>query len=595
MQFTRTFFASFLAVIAALVIAIPILFMLVGGIVASFSQQEEVAIPSGSILHMKLSSPIVENAGEEPFDFDIPELGPFASSTKKIGLYQILNGIEAAKTDDRIKGIYLNLQGGVGTGWANASSIREALIDFKSSGKFVYAYSEAFGEKAYYLATAADSVYMPPQGSVEFNGIAANRYFLKGMLDKLDVSPRVFKVGTYKSAVEPFIRENMSEENKEQTRSYLSAIWQTFTDDVSQDRALTPTQINTLAETFVFGEAKRAVALGIIDRTIYQTALMEEMKQRQGLETEDKLPLVKFSKYMTVGKTGTKRSENKIAVIFAEGQIVPGKSSNGNMGSTTIVNAIRKATRDERVKGVVLRINSPGGSLLASDLIAQEIRTCREKKPVFASMADLAASGGYYIAAPCDSIYARPNTITGSIGIFALTYGTADMFKENLGVTFDAVETHTHANFLDPNYPMSEKESEVLQSIIERGYGQFVDVVKTGRSFPDSAAVDKIGQGRVWSGKDAQGIGLVDHMGDLNDVVAAVARRVGVEGDYQVMGLPKPKTTFEELLGDLGTMAIDQSMTNSAFSEQWKFIQEVKQMSLAPGIYTMLPYKEYIK
>ncbi|MEM7371282.1 MAG: signal peptide peptidase SppA [Bacteroidota bacterium] len=588
MNFLKTFAASFIAVITAIVIGIPIIFIVIGGIFASIgSSQDQVEVKSGTILKMSLSGVITETETGNPIELDLGDLlgVPGAGNTRNIGLFQLLRKIEQAKNDKKVKGIYLNLTGTVGTGWANLRSIRDALLEFKSDGKFIYAYSELYTEKAYYLASVADKVYLPPEGMLEFNGLASSRMFYKGMFDKVNLEPKVFKVGTFKSAVEPYLRKDMSEASKLQTEEYLKDIWNIFIEDVSASRSLSPEKLNELADNFIMGEGPQAKKEGLIDEVLYESDVLDRLKEAVGKESDESLELLAFKKFMKVpGKY--KSSKNKIAVIFAEGAINSGKSSQGSIGSETVISQLRKARKDKKIKAIVLRINSPGGSALASDMMANEIRLCKAEKPVIASFGDVAASGGYYMGAPCDYIFARRNTITGSIGIFGMWMELSQALENHIGITFDAVETHEHANLGDPSFPLTKAEEAFIQAKIERGYGSFIEVVRSGRNFRDSAAVDAIAQGRVWSGQAAKERNLIDAYGELDDAIAYAAQQVGIEEDYKIHQFKPSDNPFEEIFKDF----MVDIRSNDPLYQELETLRKIKQTFPTNGTYALMPY-----
>ncbi len=591
MKFLRTFFASFLAVIAAVLIGIPLLFIFITGIISRFNSTPEVNVSNHTVLEMRLAGPIVENASTEPAPFSFKEFDALGLSVQPLGVYQIIQSLEKARVDDRVDGIFLNLSPGIGTGWANLKAIRSALEDFKNSGKFVYAYAEAYSERNYYLASIADSIFMAPQGVMEFNGLASTPMFYKGLFEKIDLEPKVFRVGTFKSAVEPYLRKDMSEPAKEQTRAYLGDIWATFLEDVALSRNTSKERLNELADNFVFGDGASAQRTGLIDRIAYDEEVRDLLKEASDLSDADNPRLLSFKKYLRVPNSKAKLAQNRIAVIFAEGAIQSGKSGDGVIGSQTVVKQLRKARQDKNVKAVVFRINSPGGSALASDLIAEEVRLTSEVKPIIASFGNVAASGGYYIGAKCDRIFAQPNTITGSIGIFAVLFDAQATMNQKIGLTFDEVETNRSANFASPFYPMSPAEEKLLQSYVEKGYGNFLNVVREGRGFPDSLSVDKIAQGRVWSGKAAIGIQLVDEMGDLKAAISYAAEEAGLGSDYMLRLLPKPKSAMEELVESMSESMIEGKVP---FQKELQQLEKIKQRIPGSGMYMLMPYDEQI-
>lgn len=591
MKFFRTFFASFLAVIAAVLIGLPLLFLFLGGLLASFNTAPEVNVANHTVLEMQLKGPIVENASTDQPPFNFAQADPFGLSINKLGMYQIIESLDKAAKDDRIDGIYLHLGPAIQTGWANLKSIRQALIDFQNSGKFIHAYTETYTENSYYLASVADSVFMAPEGVMEFNGLVSSPTFFAGLFEKIDLKPKTFKVGTYKSAVEPYIRKDMSEASKEQTRIYLGDIWETFLADVSMSREVDTAQLNQLANNFVFGDGRTAARMGLIDRATHEHEVLALMAEASSQSEAEKPKLLRFTKYMRVPSPKPRLAENRIAVVFADGAIQSGKSSDGVIGSETVVEQLRKARRDDNVKAVVFRINSPGGSALASDVIAEEVRLTSLEKPIVASFANVAASGGYYIGAKCDRIFAQPNTITGSIGIFAILFNAEATMNNELGITFDAVETNRSANFANPFFPMSEAEERLLQKYVERGYGSFIDVVREGRGFEDSVAVDRIAQGRVWSGEAALDINLVDEVGDLNAAIAYAAEQAGLGDDYMMRLLPRPKNAIEELMETMTETALQNKLP---LYQEMKHVEQLKQRIPSSGLYMLMPYEENI-
>ena len=597
MNFIKNIFASFLGVLLAFLIGLPVLLLIVGGIVSSIgNSQEKVVVKANTVLKVNLSGQIVENAPKEPVDFNFDKIMPFpgAAGTSKLGLFQVIESIENAKEDDNIKGIYLTLPIAVNGPWASLKSIRDALVDFKTSGKFIYAYSEIYTENAYYLASTADKVYLPPTGMMEFNGFVASPMFYTGMFEKIDLKPEIFRVGTFKSAVEPYFLKKMSDANRMQTQKYMDDLWQVFIDDIATSRGTSPENLNQTAVSFIFGDGEKAHKAGLIDQTAYEESVFTDLREQVGLDEDEDINFLSLKKYMKVPGKG-KYSSDKIAVVFAEGNINSGESSDGSMGSETVIKALRKVRKDKKVKAVVFRVNSRGGSALASDMIAEEIRLLAEEKPVIASMGDYAASGGYYISAPCDKIFAQPNTITGSIGIFGVLFNTKDLFNKNIGITFDEVETHPHANFGNPNFDMTDAERAFFQRNVEEGYGEFLEVVRSGRGFADSAAVDKIAQGRVWSGMEAKSLNLVDEIGDLNDAITEAASLANLDEDYRIYRLPETKSPFEELFEDMMETTAEHIDQKHPLHEELETVRRIKRELPQSGIYTLMPYELEIK
>lgn len=602
MNFFKTTLASTVGTLLGGAVVLIFFFLFVGAMIGSMigeagGKKDEVTIQENSILKMSLSGPIVEKSAYNPFDID--EDIPFIGSMNKLGLYDITEAIEAAKEDDNIEGIYLKV-GGVQAGWATLETLREALVDFKSSGKFVYAYSEIYSEKSYYLASASTESYIYPKGFMEFNGFASNPIFFKGMFEKLGVEPKVFKVGTFKSAVEPFILDKMSDPNRLQTETFMNEMWDQFVMNVGESRELTEAQLDAIAEGSKIENAEDAVEFGLIDAMKYEDEVLDMLMDKTSAESYEDIEYVGLKKYIKASDMEKESKSDKIAVIFAQGNIVDGKGNDDQIGSATISAAIRKAREDEDVKGVVLRVNSGGGSALASDVIWREVVKTKETKPIVASMGDVAASGGYYISAASDRIFAQPNTITGSIGVFGMMFNTEQFFNEKIGLDFDRAVTHQYADLGNPNREMKEEESSKIQTGVNEVYSNFISVVQEGRDFPDSATVDNIAQGRVWSGTHAAEIGLVDELGGLDEAISWVADKVGLDdGDYSVKSFPEEKDPFEEFLNNLTNAKVQVNVEGmnqfEGLDEEIKLYKEVKEVLTRDGVYMLMPYSYEIE
>ncbi|MCS7073615.1 MAG: signal peptide peptidase SppA, partial [Bacteroidia bacterium] len=494
MSFFKVLFASILGLLIGTFLLVLILIVIAAGA----SGDKPIAVADNSVLVLDIAGKeISERTKPSPFE-------EYSGNPPQLGVQEIVRGIKAAKTDSRILGIYLPI-GEFDAGMASLESIRNALLDFKTSKKFIYAYGEIMNEKSYYLASVADSVFLYHQGGLEWNGIQATPMFFKGLLDKLEVEPKIFRVGTFKSAVEPFILDKMSDANREQTLAFLNDFWKHVLKGISESRKLDPVVLSNLADSIKIQNPEDALSAGLVDGLRYEDEILDLLKKKTN--ASEKAKQISISKYTSSIKQG--KSENKIAIIYAVGDINSGKGDDESIGSVTTVAAIRKAREDKDVKAIILRVNSPGGSALASDVINREILLTKKVKPIFASYGDVAASGGYYISANCDKIYAEPLTITGSIGVFGMLVNLEKAMKNKLGITFDRVTTNKYSDFANPFRPMSEFEAQVIQNGVNRTYSEFIQVVKQGRNFPDSAAVDKIAQGRVWSGITAKTIGLV--------------------------------------------------------------------------------------
>ena len=596
MNFFKTTLASTVGTLLGGAVVLIFFFLILGAVIGSAigggKDKDKVEIKKNSVLKMSLSGEIAEKGTNSPFDID-QEI-PLFGSMSKLGLYDLTEAIKAAKEDDRIEGIYLKVAP-VQAGWATLETLREALVDFQSDGKFVYAYSEVYSEKSYYLASAATESYIYPKGFMEFNGYATNPIFFKGMFDKLGIEPKVFKVGTFKSAVEPFINEEMSDANRLQTETFMNELWSQFVTNVGASRDISVEKLNEIAQGSMIENAEDAVELGLIDKMQYEDEVLDKLMEETDAESYEDIHYVSAKKYIKATNVDKKDKEQKVAVIFAQGNIVDGKGQDDQIGSATIAAALRKAREDENVKGVVLRVNSGGGSALASDVIWREVVKTKESKPIVASMGDVAASGGYYISAATDKIFAQPNTITGSIGVFGMMVNTEQFFEEKVGLDFDRAVTHQYADMGNPNREMTDEESAKIQNGVNEVYSSFIKVVQEGRGFSDSASVDAIAQGRVWSGVHAADIGLVDELGGLDDAIAWVADKAGLEEDkYSIKAFPEETDPFEELMKGLTEAKVEVKLEDTQVGEDFSHeIQLYKQMKAVlshDGVYMLMPY-----
>lgn len=588
MNFIKTLLASLLGSFISGFLLIFVFFMMLGSLFKGGGNKEFRAKPN-SVLSIDLSGEIKEKGSG--FDLDLPEGSPF-NIPPAIGLWEIREALEKAKEDENIIGVMLS-PGSMETGWATLNSIREALLDFKASGKFIYAHADMYNEATYYLASTADKVFLTPQGGIEFNGFASTPMFYKGLLDKLEIEPRIFKVGTFKSAVEPYILDKMSDANRLQVQTYLNDLWSVFAENVATSRNTTVEKLNQLADTYATSnDPAVAVSAGLVDQLAYKDEVLALLMEKTGTKTSDEINVVKLNKYskFPVKQQKKDKKQNKIGVVIAQGQIVDGKGSEDQIGGATLSAQIRKLREDSTVKAVVLRVNSPGGSALASDIIWREVVLTKKVKPVIVSMGDLAASGGYYISAAADRIFAQPNTITGSIGVFGMMFGAQDLMKDKVGITFDRVTTHNMADMGNLMRDMTEEEAGRIQKSVEKVYGTFVNIVKEGRNFPDSVAVDSIAQGRVWSGVKGKEIGLVDEIGDLNAAIKYAAEKAQLGDDYSLKVLPEKKDPFEEFLTSLAESKISIEALAPEFREQFQQIRSASEVLNKNGVYALMPY-----
>ncbi|MDG2059957.1 MAG: signal peptide peptidase SppA [Flavobacteriales bacterium] len=527
--FLRNTLSSFLAMIFLFVLVIVFIFYLI-------PKEEVVVVKDNSVLKIEFKDPVLDRTSDNPFS-DIDLLN--SSTEGSVEFKDILDNIEKAKNDDKIKGIYLNFSS-VNAGFSQIEEIRNKLLEFKESGKFIYAYADSYNQSAYYLASVSDKIALNPEGIIELKGLSAEIMFYKGLMDKLGIEAQIIRHGKFKGAVEPFMYNQMSNENREQIEKLLNSISDYMIDGIATEReGITSEEIHKMINNMYLSSARKCLESGIIDKIAYQDQIFSDLEDKSEHE-------ITLTDYMKVKNSKTSVSDNKIAIIYATGEINTGKGSYNTIGSETTVEAIREASEDENVKAIVLRVNSPGGSALASEIIWREINLAKQKKKVVVSMGDYAASGGYYIACNADKIFANNSTLTGSIGVFGIVPNTKNFLNEKLGVYIETVKTHKHSDIANGYRKLSDDELNVIQNSVEDIYETFITHVSEGRGIP-VRKVDEIGQGRVWSGADALSIGLIDEIGGLEDAIASAADLSDLE-DYRIITLPKKTDMFEEFI-----------------------------------------------
>jgi protease-4 len=570
-QFFKFVLATIVGIIVSTVIIVIIFVGIIGGIVASAGSDKAVTVDANSILHIDLKYDIPERTPNNPLA-NLSFLG--FDNDKSIGLKEILANIQKAKTDDNIKGIFLD-ESYMSAGQATTEEIRNALLDFKKSKKFIVAYSEIYTQRFYYLASVADKVYINPKGFIEFAGFDSKVTFFKGALDKLGIEAQVIKVGTYKSAVEPMVLTKMSDANRLQVTSYLGSLYDHFLGNISKSRGINKDSLYNYANQMMIKTPEDALKYKLVDGLKYKDELLDELKGRLGVNKKDKLNSVDLGDYSKSDELPTEVSSNRIAIVYASGDIAGGEGDDNSIGSETISNALRKARTDSKVKAVVLRVNSPGGSSLASDVIWREVALTKKVKPIIVSMGDVAASGGYYIACAADSIFAQPNTITGSIGIFAVLPNMQKLLNDKLGITFDVVKTGQFADLGATNRPLNPAERAILQSMINKGYDDFTKAVAGGRHKTQSY-IDSIGQGRVWTGAQALKIGLVDRLGNIDDAVKSAAKMAKLK-DYKLVAYPEQKSVLNKL-GETFSTEVRTHILQSELGEDYNVYQQIKNL-----------------
>ncbi|MBI1341335.1 MAG: signal peptide peptidase SppA [Terrimonas sp.] len=581
-SFFKIFFASFLALLVFSLIAFFLLITFIGGL----ASKDRPTVNPRSVLVLNLGQDYREQSRESPFsgfadndELDVP------------GLYDVIRLIRKAKNDKNIAGIYITANNNP-NGFAASEEIRQALEDFKESKKFVIAYGDIITQKAYYVATAADEIYLNPRGFFQWSGFAVDFAFFKGTLDKLDIRPQIFYAGKFKSATEPFRTDKMTDANKLQTMDWLGDLYGYFLQTVADSRKLDTVVLRELAQSGKVQEPEDALQNKLVDGLKYDDEMKEQLKGKMGLGKYDKMEFVSINKYSKTG--GFKKfTGDKIAVIYAEGDIVDGKGNENNIGSEPYQQLIRKARLDRNIKAIVLRVNSGGGSTLASELIWRELSLAREEKPVVVSFGDVAASGGYYISCAADSIFASPVTITGSIGVFSIIPNMGSFFQNKLGITFDGVKTSPFADNPSVTRPMTDAEQKMMQTSINNIYTDFKTRVANGRHI-DTAVVESIAQGRVWSGMKALQHGLIDRFGGLERAITSAATLAQLT-DYRVKEYPEPRSFFDKIFNAAAPLNINEAIEKEIGKDNYLWYKEmisVRQMMNQPQ--ARLPFQFFI-
>lgn len=592
-QFFKMFFASLLAMIVAGVIIFGIIIGLIISAVSSATDPKpKVTVSSNSVLYMDLKDRFHEQGEENPFAILADQ------STYRPGLYDVVKSIEHAADDEKISGIVLRLNPSP-NGWATLQQLRDAMQKFKESGKFIYAYGERINQNSYYVATVADSVFLNPVGDMELKGFATVLAFFKGTLDKLEVKPEIYYAGKFKSATEPFRLKQMSEENEKQIAEFQQDFWSEFTKAVSQKTGLDTAGVTKLATEGTIQFPQDALDYKLIDGLWYSDQVEDLIRAKTGTDADKKVKLVNVKEYADNVKRNSKKGGDRIAVLYAEGSIIDGESNDVyQIASKDMVATIRGLREDDDIRAVVMRVNSPGGSALASEVILRELQLLKKEKPLVVSMGDVAASGGYYISSQADSIFVMPNTITGSIGVFTVMFNIQDMMNNKLGITFDGVKNAPHADFPSGIRPSTPEEQERMQASVDNIYTIFKSRVADGRKM-SMEYVDSLAQGRIWTGTDAVKNGLADGFGNLNRAVASAASLAGLD-DYSIITYPEPVDKLGNMLKQMNDMedvsvAVKKNVENS-LTEEFSFLKQVKQLKDMNGKGMMLmPYNIDIK
>ncbi|NOR27036.1 MAG: signal peptide peptidase SppA [Lutibacter sp.] len=579
MNFLRNLVAS----IFGTFIALGLIFVLFFVAAAALGQTEKVSVAENSVLEIKLETLVKDYApkSNDPFD----EI--FGFGDDKIGLNSIINAIENAKYDDNIKGISITTLG-VNAGIAQTQEIRNKLVEFKEAGKFIKAYADIYDQKSYYFSSVADSIFLNPVGAIDFKGLSSEILFFKDLEDKSGITMEVIRHGKYKSAVEPFLYNEMSKDNRAQITAFLTSIWEEIVEDIAISRNLSTIELNTIADNLLARNATLAIENKIIDEAIYSDEYENKLKLELGISLDNKLPKISIADYILSGKGRIKSTaSNKIAVIYAQGEIIYGKGDEDFIGQDLLIKALKKARKDKNVKAIVLRVNSPGGSALASELIWRELELTKKELPIVVSMGNVAASGGYYLACNANKIFAEPTTITGSIGVFGVIPNFSKLSK-NIGINAEQVSTNKGANY-SVFEPMTDEFRLVTTEGVEAVYTTFLQRVADGRNMTIEA-VDKVAQGRVWSGTDALNNGLIDALGNLDDAVLYAAELAEVT-DYKVRNYPNYKVELEDRFRSFPFMKSKEKVLIEELGEgNFKIYQTIKQFSKLKGIQARLPY-----
>ncbi|HLU88740.1 MAG TPA: signal peptide peptidase SppA [Cyclobacteriaceae bacterium] len=577
------FLSNVLAVIVGLLLFFVVGFFMLAAIVA-VSGGSKVETVENSMLHLNLENVMLVERDIDD-DFDLVAMGSFGN-IPTVGLNQLKKAITTAKNDDNIKGIYLQ-SGSIFSGHAMLSEVREALEEFKESGKFIVSYSEGYSEKGYFLSSVADEIYLNPLGGMEFNGLSSEMVFLKGLFEKLEVEPVIFRVGEFKSAVEPFILEKMSEESRLQTLSYLHDLNNFSLQKVAESRSIPEDRVREINAQMLVREPEDALALKLVDGLWYDDQVKDLLREKLGLEEDDDIKSINITNINKTAKSENRLSRNRIAVIVADGEIVSGNME-GAISSEVFLKEIRDARKDDDVKAIVLRVNSPGGSVLASEVIWREMSEAQKTKPLIVSMSDVAASGGFYISAPADTIVAHPNTITGSIGIFGLWFNAQGLLNNKLGITTDVAKTGEFSDFMSASRELTETEKNIVQNMVEDGYEVFINRVAEGRGMSRESVLE-VASGRVWSGVQAKENGLVDVLGGLDDAIDIAATKAGVEEDYRVIYFPEQKTFLETLLSEF-SKDVQNLYGQFRMGSAYFVFQQIERAKKYEGIMVRLPY-----
>lgn len=581
-QFFKFMFASCLGSALMLIILMVITLVMI-----SSSSKKTVVVKPQTVLYMNLDYEIPERTTEQDFTATLMELKDI--NNDMAGLNDIIANIDYAKNDPNISGIFLELSS-VGTSTANIEELRHHIVSFRESGKFVITYSETMAQNAYYLATAGDEIYINPDGMLDIHGMSSQIMFYKNLLDKLDIDIQIIRGpnNKFKSAVEPYFLDKMSDANREQMTKLLNSMWYQVVSDINASRGISIQRINELADNMALTfDAKVALDEHFVDGLYYRDQIIARIKELASINKSKKINILTNSQYASA-RPAPKAKANKIAVIYANGQIIDGEGNDNIIGSITLSKAIREARENKKVKAIVMRVNSPGGSALASEVIRREVELAKAEKPFIISMGSYAASGGYWISAEGDHIFANPTTLTGSIGVFGTFPNAKKFLNEKIGLTFDVVKTNENADFGNITEPLTPYQSAMLQKYVGNTYNDFTALVARTRGLRQSY-VDSIGQGRVWTGADALELGLVDEMGGLDKAIEYAANAANLT-DYSLKDYPQQESLMDMLLkGDIQEPYANALLKNR-LGNNYQYIQTIENITKVDGVQALMPF-----
>lgn len=586
-EFFKYVFATVFGIVISAVILGILFFIVFVGMISSIGSEKETVVKKNSVLYLNLDQAIIERTPEGSFG---SLLG--GSNDKSIGFNDVIRALKKAQSDEKIQAVYINVSA-PNAGMATMLEVRNAIIDFKKSKKPVIAYSEVYSQGAYYLASAANKVYLNPEGELEFKGFSSNLMFFKGALEKLGIEAQIIRVGNYKSAVEPLINTKMSDYNRQQVTAYVNGLYDTFLTGISETRKIDKDSLAQIADQYKIQLPKDALAYKMVDGLKYKDEILDELRNITGIDKKKDINSVSINDYVkSLTTEGESSSKNKVAVIYANGDIVGGEGSDEQIGSERISRAIRKARLDDDIKAIVLRVNSGGGSALASDVIWREMVLSKKAKPVIASFGDVAASGGYYIGCAADSIFVQPNTITGSIGVFGVILNFQDLFNNKLGLTFDGVKTGQYADIMSSNRPLTPAERAIIQKGVNNIYDTFITKVADGRK-KTKTQIDSLGGGRVWIGTDAVKNGLADRLGSFSDAVTSAAKKAKLQ-DYKVVEYPEKIDPLKEFLGSAKDN-VSAYYAKKEFGENYVLYKQMQKAISNTGMQARMEYEIRIK